>query len=235
MQASSSPTSSTRAASPGPLPRTATRRVTDAPTRMFHWLFALSFAGAYLTAESERWRLVHVQWGYVFAGLLVFRVAYGWLGPRQASLGLLWRRVVGARAWVQSLFAARTLSTVNWRQAQNLAMAMAIVAMLLLVTPLLVSGYGSYNEWGDIWGGDALEEAHEWLGNALLVLALAHIAGLAGLSAQRRQNQALPMLTGRIKGQGPDLVPHNRVWLAVLLLVAVLAFGLWPWWSRWPG
>ena len=44
------------------------RLVTDAPMRMFHWLFALSFVGAYFTAESEHWRLLHVTLGYAFAG-----------------------------------------------------------------------------------------------------------------------------------------------------------------------
>ena len=63
------------------------RLMIDAPTRMFHWLFALSFLGAYLTADGERWRMLHVTLGYTMAGLLVFRVLYGLFGPRQASLG----------------------------------------------------------------------------------------------------------------------------------------------------
>ncbi|MNW02776.1 hypothetical protein D3C71_1986130 [compost metagenome] len=37
------------------------------------------------------------------------------------------------------------------------------------------------------------------------------------------------MLTGRIDGNGPDLVPKNRSWLAALLLIVVLAFGAWEW------
>ena len=76
------------------------RLVVDAPTRMFHWLFALSFVGAYLTADGERWRALHVTLGYTFAGLLLFRVLYGLVGPRQARLGLLWRRRARwARSW----------------------------------------------------------------------------------------------------------------------------------------
>ena len=67
------------------------RRVIDAPTRMFHWLFALSFVGAYLTADGERWRMLHVTLGYTMAGLLAFRVLYGRSGPRQAKLSALWR------------------------------------------------------------------------------------------------------------------------------------------------
>jgi cytochrome b len=200
------------------------RRVVDAPTRMFHVLFALSFAGAYLTAESEHWRALHVTLGYVFAGLLAFRVGYGLFGPRQAGLGLLWRRLAGAGPWLRSLAAARSLRAVNVRHGQNLAMALAIVSMLVLALPLVLSGYGSDNAWGD-W----LEEVHELLGNALLALVLLHLALIAALSLLRRQNLALPMLTGHVSGSGPDLVRHNRAWLAGLLLAAVLALGAWQW------
>ena len=90
------PSSNTTTAS---APRTVAkpgRLVTDAPTRMFHWLFALSFVGAYLTADGEHWRLLHVTLGYTMAGLLLFRLLYGVFGPRQASLGLMWRKLAGA-------------------------------------------------------------------------------------------------------------------------------------------
>ena len=202
------------------------RLVTDAPTRMFHWLFALSFVGAYLTAESEHWRLLHVTLGYSFAGLLVFRVLYGLFGPRQAGLGLLWRKLGAAPAWLRSL---RTGSAVNWRQGQNLAMALAVVLMLALVVPLTLSGYATYNDWGDLLGGDWLEETHEFFGNAFLAVVLAHLGLIALLSVLRRQNQALPMLTGRVPGNGPSPVQHNRRWLAAVVLLAVLAFGAWQW------
>jgi len=207
----------------------ASRLVIDAPTRMFHWLFALSFVGAYVTAESEHWRLLHVTLGYAFAGLLVFRLLYGILGPRQAGLGLLWRRLAGVPAWLRSLLAARSISAVNWRQGQNLSMALAIVSMLVLVVPLVLSGYAGYNDWGAVLGGDWLEEVHELVGKAFLLLVLAHVALLAALSMLRKQNQALPMLTGRLRGNGPNLVRHNRTWLAGLLLLAVVALGAWQW------
>ncbi|HWS05957.1 MAG TPA: cytochrome b/b6 domain-containing protein, partial [Burkholderiaceae bacterium] len=87
-------------------PSGAGRRIVDAPTRLFHWLFALSFLGAYLTADGEHWRMLHVTLGYTMAGLLVFRVMYGLFGPRQARLGLLWRKLTGAPAWLKSLPAA---------------------------------------------------------------------------------------------------------------------------------
>ncbi|WP_300654917.1 cytochrome b/b6 domain-containing protein [Hydrogenophaga sp.] len=201
-----------------------TRLVIDAPMRMFHWLFALSFVGAYITADGERWRLLHVTLGYTLAGLLAFRLLYGLLGPRQAGLGQLWRKLAGAPAWLRSFTSAPGLTAIHWRQGQNLLMALAVFALLVMMVPLTLSGYGSYNDWGD-W----LEDVHEFFGEAFLVVVLGHIALIAGLSLLRRKNQALPMLTGRVEGPGPSLVKHNRVWLAVVLLAAVLAFGAWQW------
>ena len=205
------------------------RLVTDAPTRMFHWLFALSFLGAYLTADGERWRMLHVTLGYTMAGLLAFRVLYGLFGPRQAGLGLLWRKLGSAPAWLRSLRSAGSLSAINWRQGQNLLMALAVWALLVLVLPLTLSGYATFNEWGVFPGEDWLGELHEFFGETMLFVVLAHLALIGGLSVLRRKNQASPMLSGRVDGSGPHLVPHNRGWLAALLLVAVLTYGSWEW------
>jgi len=200
------------------------RRVIDAPTRMFHWLFALSFVGAYLTADGERWRLLHVTLGYTLAGLLAFRVLYGLFGPRQAGLGQLWRKLAGTPAWLRSFTSAPGVGAINWRQGQNLLMAIAVFALLVMVAPLTLSGYGTYNDWGD-W----LEDVHEFFGDAFLMVVLGHVALIAGLSLLRRKNQALPMLTGCVEGPGPHLVQKNRTWLAALLLLTVLAYGAWEW------
>jgi cytochrome b len=205
------------------------RLVTDAPTRMFHWLFALSFVGAYLTADGERWRLLHVTLGYTMVGLLGFRVLYGLLGPRTAGLGLLWRKLAGAPAWLRSLPQANTLQDIPWRPGQNMLTALSVLALLVMVVPLALSGYATYHDWGDFLGGDWVEDVHEFFGEAVLVVALAHVAWIAILSVLRRKNQALPMLSGRIPGPGPNLVQKNRTWLAAMLLLAVLAFGAWEW------
>jgi cytochrome b len=217
-----------------PAPRTSLpqRRVVDAPTRMFHWLFALSFVGAYLSADGERWRALHVTLGYTLAGLLAFRVLYGLFGPRHARLGALLRKLGGGPAWLRAAAQGLRLSNtqgIAWRQGQNLAMALAVFAMLALVVPLTLSGYGSFHDWGDFLGGDWLEEVHEFFGNAFLAVVLAHLALITGLSLLRRKNQATPMLTGRVDGTGPDLVQRNHAWLAAALLAAVLAFVAWEW------
>ena len=61
--------------------------VWDAPVRTFHWLMVISFVGAYLSAESETWRLLHVTLGYTMGGLIGFRLVWGVLGTRYARFG----------------------------------------------------------------------------------------------------------------------------------------------------
>jgi cytochrome b len=206
-----------------------TRRVTDAPMRMFHALFAFSFAGAWLTAESEHGRLLHVTLGYTFGALLVFRVLYGLLGPRlgpkTAGLGALWRRAAGAPAWARAVTVAlRNGQRPPWRQGQNMALAMVLVALLALAPPLVLSGWAVYNDLGDVF-----EDLHESLGDAAGALVMVHVGLIAALSLWRRQNLALPMLTGRVIGTGPNLVQHNRGWLALGLLAGTLALAAWLW------
>jgi cytochrome b len=204
-----------------PAARPATRRTVDAPTRVFHWLLALSFLGAYLTADGERWRLVHVTLGYTMAGLLGFRVVWGLVGPRHARLSALWRKLRGLPQWIRGLKAGAP----NWRLGQNLLLALGVVALLALIVPLTLSGYGTYNEWTGEW----LEEVHEFFGNALLAVVLAHIAMVVGLSVLRGKNQITPMVTGRMEGAGPDLLKSNHAAVAALLLAAVLGFWAWQW------
>ena len=225
MQASSTSTAGSVGVATARAPSTGRgRRVIDAPIRMFHWLFALSFLGAYLTADGERWRMLHVTLGYAMAGLLAFRVLYGLFGPRQAKLSALWRKASGWPAWLRGAWQARSLQ--GWRQGQNLLMGLAVVLLLAAVVPLTASGIGTFHEWS---AGEWLEEVHEFFGNAMLFVVLAHLALILALSVQRRRNQATPMVTGRVPGNGPDLVQKNRTWLAALLLLAVLAYGGWEW------
>jgi cytochrome b len=111
--------------------------------------------------------------------------------------------------------------------------AATLATLLLLVLPLTLSGYGAFQEWGGDVVVEAVEALHEFFGNTALALVLAHLALLARQSVWRQKNLALPMLTGRIEGKGPDLVPGNRTWLAALLLLSVLGYWAWEVYSAW--
>ena len=202
------------------------RLMVDAPIRMFHALFAVCFFGAWLTSEWERWRCLHVTLGYSMAGLLLFRVVYGLFGPPQARLHLLFGRIKGLLGMVNPARTGEPRPDGNANRTsllgtlQNASMAATILAIIVLMT---VTGASGYLAWND--APEWVAELHEACGESLITLGIIHIVLVLGFSFLRKRNLALTMLTGKIAGPGPGIVQHNRAWLAVMMLIAVCAFG----------
>jgi cytochrome b len=92
---------------PASAPATQEVLVLDAPVRVFHWLTVLCFVGAYITAESETWRLLHVTLGYTMAGLVAFRVVWGVGGTRYARFGSFVRGPRAVLAYVRSMLVGK--------------------------------------------------------------------------------------------------------------------------------
>lgn len=188
------------------------RRAMDDASRVLHWLLALSFAGAWLTAEAEGWRLVHVSLGYLAAGTLVLRGVWGLLGPRAAAWSV-WARRVASLPQTRSHGAWQGLAVLLMLALMGLA-ASTGVAQDLAATAL--------NE----TVRDALGEVHEFAGNTALFAVGAHLALVLWGTLLLKQNRLRAMLTGRVPGRGPDVSPAHRS-VAVLILLAAVGFGVW--------
>ncbi|MEO8137849.1 MAG: cytochrome b/b6 domain-containing protein [Betaproteobacteria bacterium] len=197
--------------------------VWDAPVRVFHWLMVASFAGAYLTAESERWRLVHVTLGYTMAGLVGFRILWGLVGTRHARFASFVRGPATVLRYVRSLIQGQPEHHVG----HNPAGALAIVGLLALTLVVGASGWATFD---DI-GGTALEEVHEAAANLMLAIVGIHAAGALLSSWLHRENLIAAMIVGRKQGRPEEGI--RRPWrpVAALMLAAVLGF----WWVQWNG
>lgn len=191
--------------------------VWDVPVRIVHWLLAISFTGAFVTAESERWRDVHVALGYTVLGLLVFRLVWGFAGSRYARLRSFWFGPRAVFAYLRSLLNFRPMRYVG----HNPAGSWAIYALVTLGLVTGVSGHAYFNDIGGEW----LEAIHEGAANAMLVLVFVHIAGVAVSSFLHRENLVKAMVTGYKSGR-PDEGIRSARWLTGLALVVVVA-SLW--------
>ncbi|MEY3629332.1 MAG: hypothetical protein RLY91_1098 [Pseudomonadota bacterium] len=201
----------------------ATRRVNDLATRTFHWLFAFSFLGAYVTADFERLRGVHVALGYTMLGLLGFRIVWGLLGPKHVRLKLLFGKLSGLRSWLNDVRHATSIQTIPWKQGQNLLMALVVACLLVLVLPLVGSGYLVNND----LGGKIIESTHEFFGELYLWIVVGHLGLIALISLLRLRNMGSPMLTGRVPGPGPDLVKTDQRFWAAMLVLGCIAWWAW--------
>ena len=195
--------------------------VWDAPVRVFHWLMVLAFAGAYLTAEQDAWRPVHLALGYTMAGLVAFRIVWGVVGTRYARFANFVRSPGSVLRYFRSLLRGRPEHHVG----HNPAGAMTILALLLLAILVALSGWATYAG----VAGEAMEEVHEVLANAMLAIVGIHVAGVLVSSLLHHENLVGAMISGRKPGKPQDGI--QRAWrgVAAILLVAVLGF----WWLEW--
>jgi cytochrome b len=201
-------------------------KVWDLPTRLFHWLLAGSFAVAWLTHEHDRWLDVHVFAGYLFSGLLLFRLAWGFAGGHYArfrAFGCRWRE---ARGYVLAVLRGRAQRHLG----HNPAGAWAIFLMLALGIAVSVSGFlvlggeerhGPLAGWVSFPTAAVFREAHEITAFAMLVLVAVHIMGVAFESWRHRENLVAAMITGNKRGRGIATRTYSHV--GAVMLVAVLA------------
>lgn len=190
--------------------------VWDLPLRVFHWLLAASFAGAFLTAEAERYRGIHVALGYTILALLAFRLLWAFTGTRYARISSF---AFGPRAVVGYLRSLLSRSPVHY-VGHNPAGSWMIYAFLLLGIAVGVSGYAFHADLAGHW----LKELHEGLANAMLGLVIVHILGVVISSVLHRENLPLAMVTGYKRGSPEAAIRHTR-WataLAVVLAVGML-------------
>lgn len=195
--------------------------VWDAPVRVFHWLLALCFAGATLTAESEVWRLSHVVLGYTVGGLVVFRLLWGVVGTRHARFSAFVRGPRAVARYLGSMLRGRP----EHHAGHNPAGAVAIVVLLVLAGVTVATGWANYQE----LGGDWLEKWHDGAANLMLAVVGVHLAGVLLGSWLHRENLVRSMFTGRKHGAPGEGITRAWVAVAVLLPVAMLAFWWWQW------
>lgn len=200
-------------------------RVWDAPVRVIHWLLVLCFGGAYLTADSESWRLLHVILGYNMVLLVAIRIVWGLVGTRYARFSQFVRGPGAVLRYLRAMLSGKP----EHHTGHNPAGALAIVAMLGLMLAIGASGWILYND----AGGDAWEDVHEVLANTMLGLVLVHVAAVVISSRLHRENLVRAMITGRKQGAAGTGI--QRLWrpLAILIIAGVLGYA-WVLWQSAP-
>ncbi|WP_261543363.1 cytochrome b/b6 domain-containing protein [Burkholderia multivorans] len=194
--------------------------VWDAPIRAFHWLTVVAFAGAWLTAESERWRLMHTAFGYTMLALVAFRVVWGVVGTRHARFSSFVRSPAAVFRYVLSLAKGRPEHHVG----HNPAGAVAIVAMLSMTVVTGITGWAAYNGNGESFG-----DLHEGAANVMLALVAVHVAAVLVSSVVHRENLARAMVTGYKRGAPIDGIRRARWRIAVVMTAAAIGW----WWTQW--
>jgi cytochrome b len=193
--------------------------VWDWPTRIGHWLMAMSFLVAYLTGDSETWRLVHVFAGGTLAGLVAFRVLWGLIGTRHARFSDFLRAPSTAWRYLTGLLSGKAPHYAG----HNPAGGYAIFALLLLGALAAVSGWPVYQDIGGEW----LEEVHEAVVNLMLLVVGVHLAGVVVGSLAHHENLPRAMVTGYKLGKPGEAIARGHLWAVSILIGSAVAAAWW--------
>jgi len=193
--------------------------VWDWPVRLGHWLMVGGFILAWLTSESETFRLVHVLSGGAVVAVALFRLPWGFIGSRYARFVDFVRGPGSVVDYLRSLIRLDP----DHHTGHNPAGGWAIMLLLGLGIATGLAGWAMYNE----LGGDWLEELHEGLAATMLTVVFIHVAGVISGSLLHGENLVRAMITGHKQGSPEEAIPSARPLAAIFLLAWVAAASWW--------
>jgi cytochrome b len=212
-------------------------RIWDAPTRVFHWLLAVSFLGEWLTRDA-RYLEIHEFLGYLIGALVAFRLVWGWAGTRWARFASFAYSVPAAWGYLVALSRGRQAHYVGHNPAGSWSIyALLTLAALEVLTGLVTLGaekqLGVLAGWFGYRVGDIAHALHLWLAYAMLAVVAAHILGVLVGSLAERENLVASMLTGRKRAGGESAGVEAKRGVAVMIVLA-LGLGAFAWFRDYP-
>jgi len=200
-------------------------KVWDPLVRIFHWTLVVAFFTAYFTEDELQ--DIHVLAGYTVAGLVAFRLLWGFIGTKHARFSDFVFSPSTIIAYLKDIFYFRAKRYIG----HNPAGGAMVIALLISLAGTTLTGmklyaveenagpfaniqienvspistavadddeYGEYGEGRGEGEGDELwEEMHEFFANFTLFLVILHIGGVVLSSFAHGENLPRSMVTGR--------------------------------------
>lgn len=220
--------------------------VWDLPLRLFHWLLVFSIAGLWLTAHADAdylewlvsrypdvtWMEWHFRLGYLALGLVVFRLVWGFVGPRHARFSSFVPGLARLPAYLGTVFQRDSKPYAG----HNPAGALVVVIMLAMVATQAITGLFTSDDivWAGPWNPAVSGETASLLGKLhhenfeiLQLLIGLHLVALVFYAVWKRQRLVPAMVTGRKPADSvPDAEAIESSQLLKALVVALLSAGV---------
>ncbi|NMG68558.1 cytochrome b/b6 domain-containing protein [Parazoarcus communis] len=201
-------------------------RVWDLPTRLFHWLLVVLMIGVFVTGlEGGNLIVWHGRLGVAIAGLLAFRLVWGFVGSTYARFAHFVPGPGRIRAYLKG----------EWEGlGHNPLGALSVLALLAVATFQVVSGLMSNDDIafeGPLYAlvskdtSDWLTGLHRlniWLIGALVAL---HVAAILFYVHVKKDNLVKPMITGVKAVEDPAAQAAKGGGLVAFIIALVFASG----------
>ncbi len=179
--------------------------VWDLPTRIFHWVFVVSIAGAYISGERGALG-VHEVFSLLALGLIIFRLIWGVVGYETARFSHFLTSPTAMFAYVRGIIARNPAP----HAGHNPLGGLAVVALLSVMGAMAVTG---------LWtGDDILYEA------PMPILGIApELAAPMGSWHQDIHKLVIPLIALHVLA-----ILAHRLWLGEKLVSRMVSGGTAP-------
>lgn len=206
----------------------------DLPIRLFHWTFAVTIMASWYTAEhSDEFIDIHMQLGYLVLGLLLFRIIWGFIGPKHARF----INFIPTPKRLLSYLQGDHLDKQN--AGHNPLGALMVVFMITIILAQAVSGlfisddvFSSGPYYGEI-SKDAekiMLFIHHNSFDFILAAVVFHVIAIAFYWLVKKKNLVTPMFTGKKSVQdvkATEAIPNSKLLLACIIAILCSAFIYW--------
>ena len=187
--------------------------VWDLPTRLFHWALALCVIAAWFVGEFGLASLsVHMMIGEVVLALLLFRVAWGFVGGRHARFADFVRGPAAILAYLRG--------GPPGTPGHNPLGALSVLALIAVL--LVQAGSGLFADddiattgplagWVSSGARATLTTVHKVASKVVVTLVLLHVVAIAFYRFVKRQRLVEAMVTGRRTDVSPQAGPGAAV------------------------
>jgi cytochrome b len=158
---------------------------------MFHWLFAISFATAYLLGGEENNLSLHAALGSLIGALIFFRIIQGFTGPRYARFSDFPVSPASLRSFITNMKDSKASHPGHNPLASVIMLCIMVAALVSACSGMLILASGETGFLGirlTVLNKDVFEEIHEVVVNIFLGLVGVHLGGILTDTLLHREN-----------------------------------------------
>jgi len=208
----------------------------DLPLRIFHWLFACTIIASWYTSDQDNDLIeLHMQLGYFALGLIIFRILWGLVGTKHS----LFISFVPSPKILISYIKNFSSKNDEISAGHNPLGSLMVILMIVLVSLQAVSGLfinddvfssGPYYDSVSKEVEQVMMFLHHNVFDFMIAAIALHLLAIAYYVRVKKQSIILPMITGKKpadKVSNTDEIRHSKLWIAMIVLVVVVAFVYW--------
>lgn len=200
------------------------------PTRIFHHLLSIFILAAFLT-DDDKLINYHSNIGYVILILLIFRLFWGFIGPKYSLFKEFPININEAKEFMKNIFKSEQKYVGHNPMASYVMIAILVTTFLVIISGVLTLGIQEGKGVLSFLNSEyfkkmkLFEDIHEFLANFLIVLVVGHLCGIAFDRIFHKKHQTLnSIFTGYKMVENIDDIKLNIFQKIFFFIVVVLFF-----------